>query len=146
MSLLSDSICSSPFDIVTGLSEGSCVVGSLRDPSSLSLASCCLTIWFVVLFSSLMDGGCHLWSLLLLGLESTLSLSLVPSQIGSSYFLVESALKRQYWRVSWFLEEAWDHSAQGVLVCDRGQFPCPFVSKSLCLKLEDGTACFTGLL
>lgn len=71
---------------------------------------------------------------MLLGLESTLSLSLVLSQLGSSYFLVESALKRQYWRVSWFLEEAWDHSAQCVLVCDHGQFTCPFVSKSLSLN------------
>lgn len=30
MSCLSDRICFSPFDIVTGHSEGSCVVGSLR--------------------------------------------------------------------------------------------------------------------
>lgn len=38
------------------------------------------------------------------------------------------------------------YSVQCVLVCDRGPLTCPFVSKSLCLKWEDGTAHLTGLL
>lgn len=73
------------------------------------------------------DDGCRVC-----GVRRLLCPLSVPSLAGSSWFLVGNALKRNFRIVLWFSEEAWSHSAQRALVCDKGQSACP----SVCLSLR----------